>query len=155
MRRHDRQLSPEETRSLLQSGEWGTLATVGSDGCPYAVPINYVLIENALYFHCAQSGHKLDNIAHEPRVSFNVATEIQTLPETVSTAYASVTVTGRAQLASPEEKLQALTALLQKFTPMTPDVIASYLERRKDDPLLVYRIDIDSMTGKRRPNPGK
>jgi nitroimidazol reductase NimA-like FMN-containing flavoprotein (pyridoxamine 5'-phosphate oxidase superfamily)/catechol 2,3-dioxygenase-like lactoylglutathione lyase family enzyme len=154
MRRTDRHLSSDETLSLLSAGEWGTLATVGDDGCPYAVPLNYVLIDNALYFHCAKSGHKLDNIASEPRVSFNVTSNVQTLPDVVSTAFESVTVTGRAHMASPEEKQIALKALLEKFTFMSPDAVASYLDNRRDDPLHVYRIDIESMTGKRRPNPG-
>jgi nitroimidazol reductase NimA-like FMN-containing flavoprotein (pyridoxamine 5'-phosphate oxidase superfamily) len=123
---------------------------VGSDGAPYAVPLNYVVLGDAIYFHCAQTGHKLDNITFEPRVSFNVATEICTLPDVVSTAYASVTVAGRARMALPEEKHTALKALLEKFTPMQPDAIATYLEKRKHDALHVYRIDIESITGKRR-----
>jgi nitroimidazol reductase NimA-like FMN-containing flavoprotein (pyridoxamine 5'-phosphate oxidase superfamily) len=155
LRRVDRQISQEETLALLEQGEWGTLATVGSDGAPYAVPLNYVFWGDAIYFHCAQTGHKLDNIAFEPRVSFNVASEIQTLPDVVSTAYASVTVSGRARMASPEEKHAALKALLEKFTPMQPEVILAYLEKRKNDALHVYRIDIEAMTGKRRPNPAK
>ena len=47
----------------------GVLATVGEDGWPYAVPLNHVLAGDVLYVHGATEGHKLDNIAHEARMS--------------------------------------------------------------------------------------
>lgn len=153
MRRQDRLLSPSETRDILLKAEWGTLATVGPDGCPYAVPLNYVLIDNTIFFHCATEGRKLDNIAFEPRVSFNVATGVQVLPEQVSTAYQSVTIFGLARLGNAQEKYSALKELLIKYTPMSLLEIENYLEKRKNDALLVYAIDIASMTGKRRPKP--
>ena len=34
----------------------------GEDGYAYGVPLNYVYVDNSIYFHCAKEGHKLDNI---------------------------------------------------------------------------------------------
>ena len=70
VRRKDRTLSHEESLELLARCEYGMLATADKDGWPYAVPLSYVLMDNALYFHCAFTGHKLDNIAWDNRVCF-------------------------------------------------------------------------------------
>ncbi len=51
MRRTDRLLSREEALQILQKGEYGILATAGSDGQPYAVPLSYVVIDNNIYYH--------------------------------------------------------------------------------------------------------
>lgn len=64
MRRRDRELSLAEAREVVGRAEYGVLATVGTKGCPYAVPLNHVLLGDVLYIHCALTGHTLENIAH-------------------------------------------------------------------------------------------
>lgn len=62
MRRKDRQLSDNETKEILDKGEYGILSTIG-DEYPYAVPVNYVLVDDAIYIHgTCESGQKYDNI---------------------------------------------------------------------------------------------
>ena len=73
MRRKERQLSAEAALAILEKCSWGTLSTVGEDSWPYGVPVNYAVIGNALYFHCAKTGHKLDNISHCDKVSFTAS----------------------------------------------------------------------------------
>ena len=43
MRRKNQLLSQEENIAILQNGTTGTLAVLGDDDYPYAVPINYFL----------------------------------------------------------------------------------------------------------------
>ena len=62
IRRKEKKLSDEETIEILKTGEEGVLATTGKDNYPYAVPLNYAYHNNSIYFHCATSGHKIDNI---------------------------------------------------------------------------------------------
>ena len=70
IRRRDRALTEIEARAILARADHGVLSTLGADGWPYGVPVNHVLCADVLYIHCARKGHKLENIAHEGRVSF-------------------------------------------------------------------------------------
>ena len=62
MRRKRQQLSEEESIGILQQATAGTLALLGDNGYPYALPISYVYDDGKLYFHSAMSGHKVDTI---------------------------------------------------------------------------------------------
>lgn len=55
MRKQKCALSREQTRDILAKGSYGVLALSGNDK-PYAVPMNYVLVEDALYLHGAMEG---------------------------------------------------------------------------------------------------
>jgi len=153
MRRSDRALTPAQAAEILSRADYGVLATVGPDGWPYAVPMNHVLSGDTLYLHCAQQGHKLDNIAHEERVSFCAVGGVQVLPANLSTAYESAIVFGRAALVTdPAEKLRALHLLAVRFcgalTPEAEKAIAA------DGPrTAILRIRIQAIAGKARRAP--
>ena len=72
MRRKRQQLSEEESIGILQKATAGTLALLGDNGYPYAVPISYVYADGKLYFHSALSGHKVDAIRNCDKASFCV-----------------------------------------------------------------------------------
>lgn len=148
IRRRDRALTDDEAREILARAEHGVLATLGADGWPYGIPVNHVLSGNALYIHCATEGHKLDNIAHEDRVSFCVVTGARVLPATLSTLYESVVVFGRAALVTDAaEKRQALELLAIRFcgsvTPEAERTIATTAAQTG-----VVRIRLERITGK-------
>lgn len=69
MRRKNQLLSEEESLSILINGSSGTLALEGEDGYPYAVPLSYTYNDGKIYFHCAKTGHKLDLIKRNNKVS--------------------------------------------------------------------------------------
>lgn len=117
MRRKDREIDEEEARRLLAKGEYGVLSTVGADGSPYGVPVNYVHRESEIYFHSAPEGQKVENLNAGARASFCVvgATEVQ--PEMFSTRYESVIAFGEVRELEGEEKIRALVWLLEKFAP--------------------------------------
>ena len=129
MRRKEKQLTIAECTEILMKAEYGTLATMGSDGYPYAVPLNYVYHDGNIYFHCANVGHKLDNIGNCSNVSFNVVTNVYVVPlipdektnesdlrfNGFDTNFNSVIIFGEAKEVSKEEKIQALKAFLKKF----------------------------------------
>ena len=124
------------------------LATVGADGWPYAVPVNHVLAGDVLYIHCAQEGHKLENLAQEERVSFCAVADARVLPATLSTLYESAIVFGRAALVTDSaEKQRALELLAIRFcgavTPAAEAEIATSGSRTA-----VVRIRIERIAGK-------
>ena len=124
------------------------LATVGADGWPYAVPVNHVLAGDVLYIHCATEGHKLENLAHEERVSFCAVASARVLPASLSTLYESAIVFGRAALVTdPTEKRRGLELLAVRFcgalTPEAEKTIATSASRTA-----VVRIRIERIAGK-------
>ena len=75
--RRFKQLLPQETAiEILNRNTSGTLALIGDNDYPYAVPISYVYIDGKLYFHSAKSGHKIDAIIKHEKASFCVMIKI-------------------------------------------------------------------------------
>jgi hypothetical protein len=149
MRRADRAIPNSEAQQILQAGEYGVLSTVSVDGQPYGVPVSYAFTGEAIYFHCALEGHKLDNLSSNNRVSFCVVGKTQVLPDKFATNYESVIAFGTAQEVVDDEKHAGLVELLKKYS---PDFMAKgerYING--DGPQArVYKITIESMTGKAR-----
>ncbi|WP_295418883.1 pyridoxamine 5'-phosphate oxidase family protein [Sulfurovum sp.] len=56
---------------VLDKAEYGTLA-VSSGDKPYAVPVNFVRIDDDIYFHGALKNKKMKILAENPHVSFSV-----------------------------------------------------------------------------------
>jgi uncharacterized protein len=148
IRRNDRAVTEEQAREILARAEHGVLATAGADGWPYAVPVNHVLSGDVLYLHCALEGHKLENIAHEERVSFCAVASARVLPASLSTLYESAIVFGRAAVVTdPAERRRALELLAVRFcgaiTPEAEKTIAESAARTA-----VVRVRIERITGK-------
>jgi len=148
IRRSDRALTQDQAREILARAEHGVLATLGADGWPYAVPVNHVLSGDVVYIHCAVEGHKLENIAHEERVSFCAVAGARVLPAKLTTLYESAIVFGRAALvADPTEKRRALELLAVRFcgalSPNAEKAIAT-----SDSRTTVVRIRLERITGK-------
>ena len=118
MRRSDKKMEAKEAFQVLEEGMYGTLSTIGADGYPYGVPLNYAVVDDCIYFHTATQGKKLDHIQYDDRVSFSVVTEVEVVPELFSTHYACVICFGRAAVVEdPDEKQRALEALVHKYMP--------------------------------------
>lgn len=150
MRKHQRAISEAEARELLARGEYGILSTCGADGQPYGVPLNYCLLADALYFHCAVAGHKLENLTADRRVSFCVVGKTEVLPEQFATRYESVIVSGRAAEIFGDDKQQALEGLVAKYSPGFQSEGLKYITAQIGQ-ARVFRIDIEAITGKARP----
>ncbi|NVN91850.1 MAG: pyridoxamine 5'-phosphate oxidase family protein [Desulfuromonadales bacterium] len=149
MRRKDRELAGPEARMLLERGEYGILSTCGADGQPYGIPLNYCLLNDAIYFHCAVVGHKLDNITANNRVSFCVVGETEVLPEQFATRYESVVVSGKASEVFDGEKQLALEGLLAKYSAPFRTKGLNYINA-KGERTRVFRIALDAIHGKAR-----
>ena len=84
--RRFKQLLPQETAiEILNRNTSGTLALIGDNDYPYAVPISYVYIDGKLYFHSAKSGHKIDAIIKHEKASFCVIDQDHIVPEKYTT----------------------------------------------------------------------
>ena len=108
MRRKKQALPPEECAEILRRGTSGVLAVLGDGGYPYAVPLSYVYDGEKIFFHCAKSGHKLDAIRQNSKVSFCVIDQDQIVPEEYTTYFRSVIVFGTARILNEMATRQSL-----------------------------------------------
>lgn len=148
MRRKKQLLSKEDSIQVLEKGTSGVLAVYGDDGYPYAVPLSYIYDNHRIYFHSALSGHKLDAIKGNNKVSFCVIDKDQIVPEEYTTYFRSVIVFGTAKLLESEsEKRQAIEILAAKYSP-------EQIQGRKQEidksiqHLCMIELSIDHMSGK-------
>lgn len=148
MRRSKQLLPQEESERILESATSGVLAVVGDEGFPYAVPLSYLYEDGKLYFHCAKTGHKLDAIRQNPKVSFCVIQEDQVVPAQYTTYYSSVIAFGTARILEEEgERRAALEKLAAKYTP--DDAPGRLLEVEKALPAVcLVEVNIEHLTGK-------
>lgn len=116
MRRIDRELSDDDAKIILQNGSYGVLSTVGADGYPYGVPVNYAYDGEKIYFHCIKNlGHKQENIRFSDKVSFVVVTKDNVKPDKFTTGYESAVVFGTVQK-NDDKKQYALELLIDKYS---------------------------------------
>ncbi|RJQ68788.1 MAG: pyridoxamine 5'-phosphate oxidase family protein [Desulfobacteraceae bacterium] len=149
MRRNDRLITHSESFSILENGQFGTLSTASCDGEPYGVPLNYCLIDNCIYFHCALEGRKINNIAANPKVSFCVVGRTEVLPDKFSTKYESCIVQGFAYESFGEEKQKALEGIVRKYSVDFASEGFEFIEKYKDK-TRVFKITIETISGKAR-----
>ena len=148
MRRKRQQLSESESIGLLQKATSGTLALLGDNGYPYAVPISYVYHEGKLYFHSALSGHKVDAIRQCDKASFCVIEQDDVQPKKYTTFFRSVIAFGRIHIIEDEaEKLSTARMLGNRYNPNDDESLKKEIESGLSR-MLMIRFDIEHLTGK-------
>ena len=148
MRRKRQQLSEEESISILRKSTAGTLALLGDNDYPYAVPISYVYHEGKLFFHSALTGHKVDAIRKCDKASFCVIERDDVQPEKYTTFFRSVIAFGRIHIIEDEgEKLATARMLGNRYNPNQEEALQKELENGLLR-MLMIRFDIEHLTGK-------
>jgi uncharacterized protein len=149
LRRKDREITSQEIIELLNSSEYGVLSTVGEDNQPYGVPLNYVYKNKFIYFHCARSGQKIDNIEHNAKVSFCVVGKTQVLPVEFATEYESAMAFGIASEVEGAERHNALLWMIEKYSPAFQEEGKLYIAQM-EKAVKVFKIEINHISGKAR-----
>ena len=119
MRRSKQQLSEEECIRVLISQPRGILSMIGDDGYPSGIPMDhwYSETDNAVYFHCAKTGHKIDAITACDKVSYCVMDEGCRNDGEWALNFRSVVLFGRIRIVEDEAKKREIcTTLVRKFT---------------------------------------
>ena len=148
MRRKRQQLSNEESIAILEKATTGTLALLGDEGYPYAVPISYVYHEGKLFFHSALAGHKVDAIRNCDKASFCVIEQDDVQPKKYTTLYRSVIAFGRIHIVEDEqEKLATAHMLGNRYNPNDEESLRQEIEKGFSL-MLMLRFDIEHLTGK-------
>lgn len=148
MRRINQELTTEETEQIMKSVPTGILAVHGDNGYPYTVPLNFVYDNGAVYFHCSKSGHKIDAIKNNDKVSFCVVAKDKVIPQKFATDYYSVILFGRAKILSEnDEIINTLKLINQKLAPDFSKEGNLEIEQAIDK-VCIVKIETDHITGK-------
>lgn len=117
-------LTDEQTDALLMKAQVGRIATVSPEGYPYVVPVHFVYGGGKIHAHGLPKGQKLEYIARDPRVGFEVDEMSGLLCNgvevacDVNTEFSSVIILGSAAvLTSTAEKREVLDRIVTKYTP--------------------------------------
>jgi nitroimidazol reductase NimA-like FMN-containing flavoprotein (pyridoxamine 5'-phosphate oxidase superfamily) len=155
MRKADREITETKgIEAVLNSQRVCRLGMI-SEGRAYVVPVNYGYESGALYFHGSRKGKKMEALAHNPEVCFEVDTDVSVVPGELpcqyTTHYRSVIGFGRAVILEDDQaKAFGLRIIMRAHggpqEGFVPEILAV---------TAVVRIDIESMTGKSLPGPGK
>ena len=137
MRRKRQQLAEEESIAILEKATAGTLALLGDNDYPYAVPISYVYHDGKLYFHSALAGHKVDAFFRSV-IAFG---RIHIIEDEGGTHDVDNIVGGY------HEKLEAARMLGNRYNPNQNDALQKEIESGLSR-MLAIRFDIEHLTGK-------
>lgn len=171
MRRKDREMDREFGLGIIDNSHYAVLSIVDKHNKAYAVPISPARVGNVLYIHSAREGHKVDLIKHDSRVVLTFVGEVQ-VPTPIkeedflqakddnqlasitskhfTTEFESAIIVGKALiLEDPEEKIEGLRAISQKYTPENmkyfDDAVKASIDRT-----MVIGIEIEEITAKRK-----
>ena len=149
MRRLKQQISEEECIRILIGERRGVLSMMGEDGYPYGIPLNhwYNPGDGKLYFHGAKTGHKIDALARDNKVSYCVYDTGCRKEGEWALNVNSVVIFGRISLVADEEKARKICEnLCRKFTDDE-----EYIQHELQNALprvQCLELTIDHMTGK-------
>lgn len=147
MRRGKQLLSKEDTIAVMTRCTNGVLACLGDEDYPYAVPLSYVYFNEKIYFHSAKAGHKIDAILKNPKVSFSIIDEDTIVSEKFTSHFRSVIAFGKARIVEGDEWLEAMKALVEKYSGDQPEE-AKHKEITGCTRAYMIAIDVEHMTGK-------
>lgn len=112
---------------ILHNAQYGTLALC-KENIPYSVPINFVQVNNNIYFHGAKKGTKMEFIRNNAKASFSVVESYSMIQSYFSSNdnlacpathfFKSVCINGDIEIVrNYDEKVLALQSLMQKLQP--------------------------------------
>ena len=150
MRRHDKEISNrEEIDRIIRSSLVCRIAFADNNE-PYVVPVSFGFDGEALYFHTAKTGRKLDFISANNRVCFEFEANVSIRTDDADAckwtfAFESVIGYGTiAELASSSEKARGLNHIMLHYSGREWEIDEAATATTR-----VWRIDIESLTGKR------
>lgn len=147
LRRKDKEITDSgEIEGVIKKATVCRLGLVDKDEA-YIVPVNFGYERNAIYFHSAVEGRKVELIKRNNKVCFEIEADVgieKTDKSNCSVKYRSVIGKGRAYiLESNEEKLRGLKSIMRQCTGGE----YSFSEERLDS-VVVVEIKIENITGK-------
>lgn len=149
MRRKDKEITDKKDIEDIIKRAAVCRIGLSVDGEPYVFPVNYGYHNGNLYFHSAQQGQKIEMIKKNPRVCFQMNTDVEIVPAEKacdwSLKYSSVIGFGKAEfLKSPEEKRLGVKTIMSHYSEQEFTFVEESLGS-----VCIICIRIEKMTGKK------
>ncbi len=148
MRRKDKQIN--DIAAIEDILSRATVCRLGlcENNQPYVVPLCFGYEENALYFHCAMEGKKLEILRKNENVCFEVDIEREFIKGEAACEwgmkYKSVIGFGKAVFVEDaESKRKALDIIMQNYSEGAFEYSEEAVKKT-----VVIKVEIESMTGK-------
>jgi nitroimidazol reductase NimA-like FMN-containing flavoprotein (pyridoxamine 5'-phosphate oxidase superfamily) len=150
-------MEKENTLEVVENCQFAMLSTVNCRtdyplgiGAPYSVPVSPVYLDGFVYFHCAKSGHKLENLLKDNRVCLSCVGQAENDEIEFSVAYTSALVYALAfEVVDAAEKQKAFVAICKKYAPSQGERIEQYILHHGSQAVL-WRLESVEMSGKQR-----
>jgi len=150
VRRRDREITDSAMlKRILGTAQYVTIAMCKDDQ-PYLVSLSHGYDEerNCIYFHCAREGKKIDYL-RSGRVWGQALLDHKYHQGECTHLYASVHFSGKVVFVDGlEEKRHALEGMIRKLDSNPEELVAKLSDERLNQ-VIVGRIDIEYMTGKK------
>jgi nitroimidazol reductase NimA-like FMN-containing flavoprotein (pyridoxamine 5'-phosphate oxidase superfamily) len=148
MRRKEQEITDKAAIESIIARSTVCRLALSEDDRSYIVPLCFGYEDNALYFHTAREGKKIDILKKNNRVCFEVDCDHELVTnETAckwSMKYRSVVGFGKAFVKDDlESRRKALDIVMRHYGGRPSDYSAAIMEK-----MLVIKVEIESMTGK-------
>ena len=115
-----------------------------SDGEPYVVPLNFVYMDNTVYFHCSSRGRKHEVLANRCRVCLEFDLMHGISSEKADTFYTSVIAWGNAEIIRDLDLgRKVLEMLVDKYLETGRKITDTMVDRT-----CIAAVRIEDVTGK-------
>lgn len=150
----------KKINKFLEAAKTGFLGL--TDGMmPYVIPLNFVWMNESIYFHGASEGRKITCMEKNSNVCFTVSENLGTMthpvPAKTDTAYMSVIIFGKAEkVVSLDESVEAMQLMLNKYVPGYYDtpLSSTHLEKYRSSlgsKTAVFKIKAEHVSSKENP----
>ncbi|MBQ2957246.1 MAG: pyridoxamine 5'-phosphate oxidase family protein [Clostridia bacterium] len=149
MVRKKQQLTQAECIEILKNEPRGVLSVQGEDGYPYGLPIDHWYCEEdgKIYFHSGKTGHKIDALRKNDKVSFCVYDQGFRREGEWALNIRSVIVFGRVKFIEEHERAVELCRKLSYKYTQDSEYIESEIQKYAGG-LLCFELVPEFMTGK-------
>lgn len=149
----------DKIQHFLENAQTGFLG-LSSEDIPYVIPLNFVWLNQSIYFHGAEEGRKVTYIENNPLACFTVSENYGTItspiPAKTDTAYMSVIIEGPLlRVTDINEATEAMQIMLNKYVPGYYDrpLGKNHMERYVS-PLgsktFIYKLSASSLSAKEK-----
>ncbi len=153
IRRKDREITDtKEILRILKAGKYAMIAmAMGND--PYVVTLSYGYDEasHSMYFHCANTGRKMDYINANPRVCATIIEDNGYVEEKCEHHFSSLVISGSMHIVKEVEDKEKGLRILLNHLEQNPQPIYDRNIKGPDSyhKVTILRLQIDSITGKK------
>jgi len=152
IRRKEKEINDNrEILRIIREAKYVTIAMTDVDG-PYLVTLTHAYHEgkNAIYFHCAHEGRKVDILKRDNRVWGQALIDKGYVQASCDHLYETAQFKGRVTFVTdPDEKRLALETMIRKNEAKPEPVVKDQIDDESVGHVNIGRIDIESMSGKR------